>query len=219
LLSNIDELLSFAAFHANASKATPANYLSKTARVQMHTPLGSGGSIGPVYVDAMGINWMLMNTSGTQVSLHTGNHFGQSSMIAVVPSEGFAVAILTNSDAGQTLALETVMYALDRYLGLRMPARSAIEMPSSALDELSGSYQVIQGPTLNVTRASDSLFLDVRLNGKSLKDMSGPLVFVGEELAELQLGEIALLVDFVRDDNGAPMWVRHFGQLAARVGG
>ena len=216
MFSSVDELMAFVSFHANAPVGRAPTYLTAPARDMAHSPLGPGGSIGPLVIDAMGLNWMIVDFDGTPVSVHAGHDAGQTSMLAVVPSHAFGVVVLTNADHGTGFALEMVLDALDRFLGLRLPQREEIEVDEHDLQAFAGTYRFIDGPTLEVTRSADGLRLETFDAEARVEDQSGDLRFVGPSLAELQHGESTLLVDFVRDDDGEVSWIRHLGQLAAR---
>jgi CubicO group peptidase (beta-lactamase class C family) len=218
LVTNVDELLSFAAFHADATRSKPVGYLSEDTRMTSHRALGPGGSMGPLVLDSVGMNWMLTTIDNVEVSVHAANDFGQSSIIAVVPAKGFAVVILTNADAGQALSHELMVKALHHFLDFRQEEPEAIEIPEAGISDLAGRYQYLDGPTVTVAATGSGARLDVVMDGQPVPDLSGDLIFVAADRARLHIDEPAPYVDFVRDDGGAVAWLRLLGQLAPRTG-
>lgn len=216
LFTNVDELLSFAAFHADASSAKPVGFLSHDTWAGAHHPLGPGGSMGPLVLDAVGLGWMLTDVGGATVSVHAGNDFGQSSTIAVVPAEGFGVVVLTNADAGQALSFELMMKALDHFLGLRHQDPQPISLADGDIADVIGHYQFIEGPALTVSRTASGARLDIEVDGEVVPDVSGKLEFIAPDRARLQTGEGSVFVDFIRDGETVA-WVRFFGELAPRL--
>lgn len=216
LFSSVDEILAFIAFHASAPVGRAPTYMSEDAREQAHRSLGPGGSMGRFAIDAMGVNWMLADVGGAQVSMHAGSVAGQGSMLAVVPAHAFGVVVLTNASHGASLAQEMVFDAIDRFLGLRVPKREPVEVDAKDLQGFAGSYRFIDGPEMVVTRTGNRLRLDTFDGGNLVEGLSGALLFVEPSMAELGSGESTLLVDFVRDGNGEVRWIRHLGRLAAK---
>jgi len=59
----------------------------------------------------------------------------------MVPSAGFAVAVLTNSDSGNRLASEVVGWVLDRRLGITHPEYATRELAAGDAARYAGTYR------------------------------------------------------------------------------
>jgi hypothetical protein len=207
-------MLQFASFQASAT--TPPTFIGAATRNRMHTALGRGGSAGSLLVDEMGMSWMISESGGRRVSIHAGTVAGHSAVMAVVPSERFAVVVMTNADYAQDLALEIARYAMELFLGITPPVYAALPRPVTELDRLAGTYVLLDGPRLVVSRSGDELRLDVQDDRSGKVASSGALEFVSPLTARVGPPESPRYVDFVRDHDGRLSWLRYLGELAIR---
>jgi CubicO group peptidase (beta-lactamase class C family) len=213
LSSNLNEVLRFVAFHAFSS--TPPTFISAPTRELIHRPLGAGGSVGPLRVDAMGMGWMISEFGGTQVSLLVGSHGGHSAVMAVVPSSHFGVVVLSNADFALDFIIHAAWRALDLFRGLPRPEEHIMSRPVSELRELAGTFMLPSGTETQVTSEGSGLRMRSMVDDV---DASGALAFVSPLTAYLDPNGPRTLVDFVRGHDGSIGWLRYMGQLAIRTG-
>ena len=71
-----------------------------------------------------GLGWMLFDWGGRRVIGHDGGTMGQMSFLRLLPDEGFAVALLTNSTpTGGMLGSRVMRWLFGQNLGIEMPPR------------------------------------------------------------------------------------------------
>lgn len=160
---------------------------------------------------------MIEEIGGTRVSMQTGRGRGQSAMMALAPSEKFAVVVLTNADYAQNLAIEVGFLAMNLFTGLHPSALHTITRPESELQKLAGTYTSADGTMIRISRDSAGLRLAATGGSAAAPELSGTLTFVSPLTASITSDDMLLFVDFVKDENGEIAWVRHLGQLAPRT--
>ncbi len=126
LISSIRDQLAWARFHIGDGRARDGRRLmSSRSLVAMRSHPGPGGTL-IVELQGMGVSWMLRpSAQGVRIVQHGGDVPGERSGFMLVPSRGFALTVLTNSDGGVQLLSELFAddWALRRFAGLRnLPA-------------------------------------------------------------------------------------------------
>src|SRR5215212_1492659 len=145
LVASLTDELRYARFHLGDGTANGTRVLSAESMRRMKTPLGPGGSVpglGEIRLEAVGVNWMLWSRGGVRIVSHSGGTNGQQSTLSLVPERGFAVAVLTNAQAGILLGFEVTNWVLDRFLGLKPPALATVPMDPARLAEYTGEYSL-----------------------------------------------------------------------------
>jgi CubicO group peptidase (beta-lactamase class C family) len=126
LISSIRDQLAWARFHLGDGRARDGRRLmSKRSLVAMRSHPGPGGTL-IVELEGMGVSWMLRpSAQRVRIVQHGGDVPGERSGFMLVPSRGFGLTVLTNSDGGTRLLGELFAddWALRRFAGLtNLPA-------------------------------------------------------------------------------------------------
>jgi CubicO group peptidase (beta-lactamase class C family) len=218
LISTLNDELRYARFHLGDGTANGVQLLSAHRLKQMRTPQGPGGTVPQLVIENVGINWMLRTRGGETVISHAGGTYGQQSDLCLVPERGFAVTTLTNADAGAVLAIEATDWALDRFLGLPKPERSAISLLTSRPAEYTGEYVLPEeGAIFRVIEADGGLRIETLAPGQTEPTSSSPLTFIGDDLATVDYMGFPIFTDFVRNDADTVAWLRYFGRMIPRA--
>jgi CubicO group peptidase (beta-lactamase class C family) len=127
LISSVRDQLRYAAFHLGDGRAPDGTrLLKKRSLVAMRSNPGPGGTLF-VELDGMGVTWQLRpSAQGVRIVQHGGDYVGQHAGFIMVPEQGFALTVLTNSDGGPKLLGDLFVddWALKRFAGVsNLPAR------------------------------------------------------------------------------------------------
>ncbi len=217
LVSSVTDLLRFARFHLGDGTVGGARVLSPEGIQRMRTPHGPGGSVGPNVLDGVGVNWQLWSVGGARVVGHGGGGVGQQSGLVLVPEREFALAVLTNADAGAALGQELTEWALEQFLGLIQPPPATISVPPERLAEYAGDFAAGDGSAIfRVGTEGAALRLDLLVAGQGEPVLTSPLKPVGDDLVIAEFLGLTIYADFVRNAAGEIGWLRFLGRLAPR---
>jgi CubicO group peptidase (beta-lactamase class C family) len=181
-----------------------------------------------------GMNWLITDRDGQRRLQHAGQLFGQTAQLVLVPSEQFAVAVLTNSSSAFPAIAAAIGGAFVQYLGVDPQSTQAAAQPApptpmtdTQLAEYAGSYVV---PDLNFTLRLEGagLVLSAEMTpvpdqelGSLLPELprNAPVTFVGSDsaVAVSQSGAGTAFV-FVRRTDGSVGWLASDGRLYPRTG-
>ncbi len=218
VISNVVDQLRYAALHVGAIDAPSVLRRETVARMQqVERPAGS-------MCESIGIAWMLDYAGdGQRLVKHGGATNGQVSSFEMIPSQGFAVTGLTNSDTGRETRGSIADRAQVFFLGFGKSEPPEAELVVD-LSEYEGAYHATME------------HLDVRVDGNRLR-LAGtpPSTFIANaELRPLPLPPALLSfttrdealvltgphrgerVEFLRDDAGRIEWLRWDGRIARR---
>ncbi|MFG2793388.1 serine hydrolase domain-containing protein [Streptomyces sp. NPDC048419] len=241
LISSVRDQLSWARFHLGDGTADGGTrLLSRASLKQMRSTPGPGGTL-VVELDGMGVTWMLRPTAqGDRIVQHGGTWPGQISGFLMVPSRGFALTLLTNSEGGTRLRDElfTDDWALSRFAGVtNLPARSTA-MSGRELAPYEGRYiaqrindeGAVEDAVIELTRHDGRLRGTQSAHGPAGKAAVPPdeedavqdqtsevkVAFYREDFA-LDLTPdgrpVGTRSDFVRGPDGKVAWWRNHGRL------
>ena len=212
LMSSVDDLLSFLRVQLDAVGSSPSPF------ADMLRPLGNGGSVGPTVVDHIGMGWMLRDAGGHPIAMSQGSDAGYCAGMAFAPADGFAVVVLTNSDAALMLVNETLWRGVSLFVGATVPTPHPAALYSADLEAASGTFALWDGMTFEVRAEGGGLALFATLGGEPLPELTGPLTMTDSARGcRAALGG-QVWFDFVRGDGGNVDWLRFAGRLAPRVG-
>jgi len=164
----------------------------------------------------MGLSWRIKDYGQTRAVMHGGATNGQLSAFLMIPSEDFAITVLTNADQGGLLHDNVVGWALEQYLGLKDPELTYLDLSVEQLGEYAGSYEA-QMEVLNLYFDQGQLMVGMTPKG-GFPDVDSPappapppsrLAFFGPDRA-IALDEplINSKAEFLRDNNGRIVWLR-----------
>jgi CubicO group peptidase (beta-lactamase class C family) len=144
VISSVRDQLAYARFHLGDGRAPDGKrLLTPRSLVRMRSHPGPGGTM-LVELDGMGVSWMLRPSSQrVRIVEHGGTWPGQHSGFMMVPEQGFALTLLTNSDGGPSLLHELFYddWALRTFTGLsNLPAVPRVLSPHE-LAPYEGRYE------------------------------------------------------------------------------
>lgn len=136
VLTNVEELLRFAAMHMNGGMFEGRQLISlESARAMREAQIESGD-----FADHWGIGWEIRDFGGTRLYGHGGSTCGFQSQLTTCPEKQFALCIWTNSGQGRLAINPIEAWILERELGLVKPAPETVELPDADLERLGGHY-------------------------------------------------------------------------------
>ena len=217
VFTNAEELLRFAAMHLNGGALDGQRVLSAAAVSAMQTPQIKAAN----FADQWGIGWDIRDFGGTPVISHGGSINGFQTHLTLVPTQGFAVAILTNSARGSAAVRAIEPVALREFCDIAAHERPRQTLGDDALQRFAGVY------------SQPSARLELRVADGGLRAEVGMLDASGEitPYATFQLaplGDVEFIVtdgemegsriNFVRTPAGDGVrFVQFGGRLADRV--
>jgi CubicO group peptidase (beta-lactamase class C family) len=217
IISNVADLLAFAAFHMGDGMVNGKQVLSRASLRAMWEPQIAAKN----WADEWGIGWDIRWFDGVQMLSHGGSTNGFQAQLHVVPEHGFAIAILTNSGRGSALNDAVGAWALEANCGLVAPARERVILNAQQLERVAGKYEQQQAE-FTVTIEDGALRVQP-VNYSPLADKrTEPPPFVMDPLSETEFiireGRSAgRRVNFIMNDDGSVRFIQVHGRLADRV--
>jgi CubicO group peptidase (beta-lactamase class C family) len=216
VISNVNDLLTFAEFHLRDGVAADgARLLSAEAAQAMRQEQTRAAN----FAEGYGLGWALRTAGGEHTVEHGGSTNGFQAKLTLVPSRNFAIAILTNSSRGSVLNEHVRAWALDHYLCL--PVARPIPRPLSdeELSRFAGRYERPEGETILTIRDGGlirTMTLTDHLEGKTEHFPEDRLEAISErEFVVVSEGETKdERIDFILGEDGALRFVRIGGRLA-----
>jgi CubicO group peptidase (beta-lactamase class C family) len=221
IISNVNDLLTFAEFHLRDGVAADGTRLlsAKLAQAMRQEQTRAAN-----FAEGYGVGWALRTASGAhsivQIVEHGGSTNGFQAKLVLVPSRNFAIAILTNSSRGSVLNEHVRAWALDHYLGLREERPTPRRLSDDELSHFAGRYELPKEGVITLTIREGGLIrgmtLTDLLEGKTEHFPEDRLEATGErEFVVVSEGETKdTRVDFILGEDGAPRFVRMGGRLA-----
>lgn len=221
------DLLAYARFHmGDGTAANGERVLKRESLEQLRTPQVPKQSTD----DEMGIGWHLRSMGPIRTASHGGTLGGHILLLEIVPERNFAIAILTNSNAGWRVIQDVEREALKSYLGAAYALNQAIA--HRGLVETLPSVELLArqpdpAPYVGTyTRPSNSVV--VRADGTRLFVLERPnnatpgaempISFFGPDRAVVTDGpQRDQSIEFVRDAGGRVNWIRVVGRVAVRT--
>lgn len=223
LVCDVPDLLHYARFHmgdGQAGDGTPV--LSAASLARMQAPQM------PVWGNAAwGLTWRIEEIGGTRQISHGGGTKGQITLLALLPEQDLALAVLTNANPGSHVTDGVRRWVLKEYLGLEDPKPGPIEATEEDLARYAGHYR--------------GFFNDLELGmlgGKLIGQLTYKRSFPSEEVPPqpapppMSVGlceKDRLLVldgrardtlgDIIRKPDGSIGWLRFSGRLHIREDG
>lgn len=215
IISNVDNLLRFAAFHMGDGTVDGTQILSPASIAQMQEPQTKAGN----FAEAYGIGWALDTIDGVRIVSHGGSTNGFQAQLVLVPERQFAIAILTNSDRGASAHREIQRWALKHYLGLEKPEPERITLSDEALAKFAGRYQQQHGHTV-LTVVDGQLRAEITVRGVlgEKKEKTLPPIHMApiseHEFVIVEEKYMGMRVEFIMDESGEkPRFMRFGGRL------
>jgi CubicO group peptidase (beta-lactamase class C family) len=226
LISSARDQIHFARFHlgdGTADDGTPL--LSPQSLAAMRSNPGPGGTL-IVELIGMGVNWMLRpSAEGELIVQHGGGGPGQFSGFIMVPSRGFALTVLTNSDGASQLLSElfTNDWALRRFAGVTNIRAVPRELSAAELAPYEGRYlgYLVDDKGVKVEIPMELRRQEGRLQGTVTSEGTSSefgLQFYDRDYALILSADgqpLGSRADFLRGPDGRVVWLRRTGRLWA----
>ena len=148
VLASIEDVLTFAELHLGRANGL----LTEDARLSMRSPQAPTFEANASW----GLGFKIEDVGGRILVGHGGATNGFRAQLEMVPEDGFAVAVLTNSDSGSQFTGEIVDWSLEQRLGTERPALLAIDLPEAQMDHLSGTFRQPYA-TIEIARSGSTL--------------------------------------------------------------
>jgi CubicO group peptidase (beta-lactamase class C family) len=218
VVTSTRELLRFATLHMGNGKIDGARLLSAKSARAMQKPLIEAGDFHRSY----GIGWCIHEYPDFRTISHGGATRGFRANLTAIPAKAFAIAILTNGDAGSRAIQEIEAWALAHYLDFARPVPERITRTADQLRDVAGHYLRHDG-TFTISVEDDRLAMHLvhidEETGEVESEDHFPLVAVGERRYQIPDGPgKGSIVDFIAyEGNGRPQqFIRFGGRLAER---
>jgi hypothetical protein len=170
--------------------------------------------IGPdVWV---GLSWFIRDVGGMRIVSHDGGTNGQIAKLVLVPSEQFALAVLTNADSGSQLTGEVEKLGLASLLGIDEPEPVPQERSMAELAAYASQYGLSTGGVI-VSVHNGYLSLE-RISGEQSPDPDSERTRQPARAAFYEEDRIVVLdgpmkgarAEFLRDPDGTVGWFRQY---------
>jgi CubicO group peptidase (beta-lactamase class C family) len=220
IVSTVDDQLLYARFHLNGGKTKEGKRLLQASTIRsMQRELAPAGSMA----DAVGVTWLLEKVGRSRIVKHGGSINGHMSEFLMVPSEKFAITVLTNGSRGHELGTVVLDWALEEVVGVRRPEPTFRPLAPRAAREFVGRYNISKQADYDVTAEGDGLLLTyvpskaaLAANPQivSMVPPPMPLGIVAKDKARVR-GDFnaGSRVEFLRDDQGGVAFLRSGGRI------
>jgi CubicO group peptidase (beta-lactamase class C family) len=146
IITSAREQLGYARFWCGDGTAPDgARLLSPESMAAMQQPIvpadRSPLARSLAWPNARGLGWIVTDAPGVRILSHGGGTHGQASHLAVVPSRGVALSLLTNSSRGGQLAVELLGWFVEHVLGLRGERVPHRDLAADQLAPYAGRYR------------------------------------------------------------------------------
>jgi hypothetical protein len=220
------DLLTYARFHmGDGSAANGERVLKRESLEQLRAPQLRKQSTD----DDIGLGWHLRTIGPVRTASHGGTLSGHILLLEIAPEQSFAVAILTNSNAGWRLIQDVEREALKTYLGATFARNQAIAHrglvetlpsvePLATQPDLASYVGTYRRPSNSVVVRAEGnrLFVQVRPNNAPPR-AEMPVAFYGPDRVVVTDGpDRGQSIEFVRDAEGRGNWIRVVGRVAVR---
>jgi CubicO group peptidase (beta-lactamase class C family) len=220
VVCSTSELLRFAQLHLNGGEIDGTRIVSAENTAAMQQSVTEAGDFHRSY----GLGWCIHEYPDFRTISHGGATNGFRANLTAIPGTDFAIAILTNGDAGSRAITEIENWALSHYVDLTRPEPDPVKLSKKKLSAFAGSYNRHDAAQV-VTVADSHLELTVESRDEESGEVEStttyPLIPVGDTRFIVPDGPgKGNTVDFLEyNGNGEPqVLLRRGGRLAIRDG-
>ncbi len=222
IVCSIPDLFRYARFHIGDGMTEDGTRLLTRASLDaMQTPLHP--STDPQWV---GLGWYLRDIGTTRVFGHGGGTKGQVTQLLIAPAQHMALAILTNSESGDTLINPVLKSILHEYLNVAQATPEHVEMSAAQLEPYAARYEASED-TATLVQRNGELVLQVTYKGGFPTPTTPPppvqpppvhVTFYGEDkIVALEEPFQDAHGQFLRGADGEIEWLRLFGRVHKRA--
>jgi CubicO group peptidase (beta-lactamase class C family) len=218
---SVGDLLSYARFMMDGGvTASGERILSRPTVDRMLSPVTDAS-----YGRRIALAWNLREPGGIAVYGHGGATHGQQAVLHFAPGKDFAVALLTNANAGGIATDGLLAQAMDIWFGARSPSPERQKLPPRLVGECAGLYELPMSSFRIIKRAGGIVIEDIPRGGfptpsTPAGEADPPVrgVYCGKDrfllLDEPRKGGVA---EFLRDDQGRVAWCRLGGRVHPKI--
>ncbi|CAN5859242.1 serine hydrolase domain-containing protein [soil metagenome] len=153
VVSTVTDLLRFAAMHMKDGETV----ISADSARQMRNRSSKSGVLDTGY----GIGWNIRQVGGATLVGHGGATNGFRAQLTIIPDRDFAIAMLSNGDAGSNAMASIERWGLEHLLDIDTSGRQESEVDISELEAVSGEYHR-HDARISVWRVDDHLHIERR---------------------------------------------------------
>ena len=214
IISTVEDLVSFAAFHMDDGRIDGKQVLSEAAVRQMQAEQTRAAN----FAEAYGIGWAIYRDNGVRVIGHGGSTNGFRASLILVPSERFALALLTNSSSGAHANEQIEQWALAHYFGIERQTPELVKLEDAELARYAGHYRT-RYARVTVTPRDGGLQADLFVHyPPAPKETAVPPMFLrptsDREFVVTEGDDEDSRSDFILNSDGTPRFYRVGGRLA-----
>lgn len=216
VISNVLELLRFAACHLNDGAAGGSRVISAGSARLMRS-IQTTADFGRNW----GLGWLMRPVGDCYTVEHNGATNGFTARLLTVPEHKFAIAVLTNADNGAAAHSAIATEALRQFLALESPQVQPITLTTEAVASFQGHFRhgladitfELNGEDLIMKRVNHEPFRgeDEVVPAARARPVSGSDVVIVEGIYE---GAVA---EYFWNRDGTPRFIRMGGRLGLPV--
>lgn len=223
IISNVNDLLSFAEFHMGDGTVNGKRALRPNSVRTMQETQTTAANWADEWGVGWDIRWFDSERGRVKVIGHGGTTNGFQARLTVVPERDYAIAMLTNSARGAAFNDRVETWALEHELGLTRAELPKVKISPEALRRYAGHYTQ---PQAEFTVSVDGGGLRVQpesispLTGKRTTPPAFRMAAIGEHEFVITSGDAeGRRVDFFGNggDTDLPRFIRVHGRLAERT--
>lgn len=221
IICSVRDLLRYAKFQMGDGRAPGGRrILSARSMALLHEPIRKAFG-----ANSVALSWFVYDAGGKKVLRHGGGTIGQICELHIVPSEGLAVAVLTNSESGAALTDKIVEAALSEYLGFKAAGPKRLKLTRKELAEYAGKYSnpdskweiKVTGGGLKLYRTYTGGFPTPKDKPKDQPEPVRIGICEGDKLVFLDGPAKGATAEFMRDPKGRIAWVMNTRALKKAV--
>ncbi|MGZ9235584.1 MAG: serine hydrolase domain-containing protein [Anaerolineales bacterium] len=217
VVSTVRDLLKYARFHMSNGKK---NVISGRSLRAMRIPQVDAGPRG-----MMGITWFIRKIGDLTIYAHGGATNGQQAYFFFIPSNDFALAILTNSDDGGIITSGVFASALELYFNAKPKLPSPMKTPPDGLKTFAGRYRIGTECFDLKVKGEHLIYHHIPLGGFPRPDTPpGPAMppmrfsfYEKDKVIGLDEPYKDALGDFIRDEKGRLQFFRVGGRAHEKI--
>jgi len=220
IVCSAGDMLRYARFHmGDGTTSDGTRLLSQESLALMQTPVFPSTGISMI-----GLSWSIIPVGETKIIGHGGGTNGQVSLLRIVPSNKFAVVVLTNSDEGDSLCWEVANSATKQVTGLTLPEAIPLDLPEEQLLSYTGKYDSA-GSVCEIYVREGGLALQLTPKGGFPTPDSPPpqapppvrvALYATDRLIALDEPMKDARGEFLRNPDNSIAWLRFGGRVHAR---
>jgi CubicO group peptidase (beta-lactamase class C family) len=139
ICTNVREMMQYARFQLGDGTAqSGGRVLNQETMRLMQSALTTASNNS---ADATGIAWMLREVGGVMTIGHGGATNGYMAAFYMIPSQNFAICLLSNSSAGGLLNRDVLKWAYEKFCGAVEPELNFLDLAEEKLNEYVGAYE------------------------------------------------------------------------------